>query len=394
MSSASVVIAAKMSETLENYAVSDVDHRDDALHAHSSSGGAPKENVYSESEFWKSVLKSPDEWSDRIVTLPMGAVVSEWVARVPGLYYKKGSDALRKARKADIEYENDGWVHLSPLGKSRKVIGGIGTLKFPPDKEGYRMVSLTMSTNASSGIPALVHPDVWKHHKMKTGLNIGVTKATWRSMPSEWSTRFASTRNIPKACLFIDHPDHVHSDGNESPVRFHPFSIMKYEKDGTENYDFVFANIDSHKPGSRNNVSIFLGEYKYFEGRHGEYLIEPDISNPLIGDGDIVCQSPQELREKMSGSKAYLDLILHRIQDVTYNDQTLDEIKKVMDQHLKEKTIQRYGTNMGLNPATWYIQGATLATNNAQLLDRCVERNLVASLVDEILEEYPTLFKM
>ena len=260
------------------------------------------------------------------------------MAKIPGLFYKSGSDALRSVRKSNIEYVKENWTHYTPLGKSKKVMGGISTLKFPTDKDGYRLVSLAMNQNASSGIPALIHPEVWEYHKMKEGLKLDKIIAPLRDMPAEWSLKFASTRGIPKICLFIDKVDQISSSNEETHVRHHPFSIMKYEKDGGEFFDFVFVNIDSDQKDARQNVQTFLGEYIYFEGRFGTYLIEPDISNPLINSQDIICQSPLELRTKMQGADAYLDLIQHRIHNTTFNDQTIDDIKKVLD-HLDEKKL-------------------------------------------------------
>lgn len=384
--------STKIEESLINYSVGD-QGIDGSSIAESVSDG-PVVNPYrigQEWQFWNPVLEDYEYFRDKEIEISYGAVLSEWVARIPGLFYKQGSDALRSVRKSNIEYVNENWVHYTPLGKSQKVMGGIGTLKFAADKDGYRLVSLAMNQNASSGIPALVHPEVWEHYNMEEGLKLDKIVAPLRDMPAEWSLKFASTRGIPKTCLFIDKVTQITSSNEKAHVRHHPFSIMKYEKDGAEYFDFVFANIDSDQKDAREKVQLFLGEYKYNAGRYGTYLIEPDISNPLIDSQDIICQSPLELRTKMQGADAYLDLIQHRIHDTTFNDQTLDQIKTVLD-HMEEKKLKRYSKNIGLNPITTFRSGVAHATNTANLLDICMDRKIMTRLLDEIVEEYPEIF--
>jgi len=385
--------ATKISESLENYAISDSDIKDMNLDV--DPDGPRRDHVYSEERFWNDVFNNPSETLDKRYDFSEGATICEWLPRIPGLHFKQGSKLLRKTRKTDIEYKSNSWTHLTPLGKSRKVMGGLGTLKFPPDINGYRMVTLTLGNSASSGIPALISPEVWSHFKLKTGSKIDIFFAAWRSLPHHWSTKFATTRGIPKACMMIKDVNQITTISNKTfPIRYHPFSIMKYVKDGAEFFDFVFVNIDSHVDGGREQVYRFLQEYKYHEGRVGQYLIEPDMSNPLISDGDIDCHSPKELREKKTSSGAYLDLILHRVHDSTFKGHSLDEIKSLMDLHLNADTIKRYADGMGLNPNIWYLDSNTLSSNNATLLELCVETKKTPFLIDEILEEYPDIFNL
>lgn len=396
MGYASSIKASKISESLENYSLSDGAFRRATDTTPTEGPNTHTEIVRMEVEFWDTVVHHREIAEKTTFDFRYGAVLSEWVARVPGLYYQKGSDLLRKLRKEDVEYVSDKWTHLTPIGKSRKVMGGLGTLKFSPDQQGYRLVSLTMSYNASAGIPALIHPRVWEHYNLHDGVFINSLKARWRTMPSTWSSKFATTRNIPKACLIVDHPDQLKCQGEVRVVRHHPFSIFKYnDPGGGQHFDFVFVNYDSDSgEEGRNNIRTFLGEYKYHDGRVGEYLIEPDISNPLIGDGDIVCQSPQELREKREDHKAYLELISHRIHDETFDDKSVDEIKTVMDRVLNYDLIQLMSDNLGMPANLWYMDALPVASNNAKFLEGCLERKIIPRLIDELIMYSPDAFEM
>ncbi len=86
-------------------------------------------------------------------------VVSDWVARVPGLFWAEYSGEIRKHSEQDIAIKSKDWIVFHPLGKSKKVLGGIGTIHLPPNDEGKRLISITSSCNASVGIPLLIYPE-------------------------------------------------------------------------------------------------------------------------------------------------------------------------------------------------------------------------------------------
>src|SRR6516225_6595926 len=85
----------------------------------------------------------------------------------------------------------------------RLVSGGIGTLKFPPDADGFHMVTLTTSHNASTGVLALVSPKVWEHHRLAEG-TILCGNARWVALPVEWAPQFPIVLGVPRGCLVLD----------------------------------------------------------------------------------------------------------------------------------------------------------------------------------------------
>ena len=65
-------------------------------------------------------------------------VLLQWFPRVPGLYWLDGSENLRQLSPEAEEFRSTHWVSYKPYGKSRKVMGGIGTLRLPPSIDNYR----------------------------------------------------------------------------------------------------------------------------------------------------------------------------------------------------------------------------------------------------------------
>lgn len=109
-----------------------------------------------------------------------------------------------------MQYKSKTWHVFKPLGKSQMVSGGVGTLRFPPDEMGRRLVSLSAHHNASSGIPVLISSDVWDAHSLAEGRVINIVTARWQSMGnSGWAGRFPSISGIPKGFLVVNNPKQV-----------------------------------------------------------------------------------------------------------------------------------------------------------------------------------------
>ncbi len=113
-----------------------------------------------EDRFWSEVNWLGDKaWNAEVEITE--AAVSEWVARVPGLFWEPRARALRELMPSMTELIDKRWRTFPPLGKSSKVVGGIGTMRLAPATDGYRLGTLTLGLNASAGVPALISPEVW-----------------------------------------------------------------------------------------------------------------------------------------------------------------------------------------------------------------------------------------
>ena len=386
MSLQSTLKTSRIIETLENYAIAD-----NFKATAASDTAAPNQfsSIYTDQRFWDIILKHQDDaWNKGFEFRDVG--LSEWIARVPGLFYSDGSERLRKQAESKVEYVSDKWRHYNPLGKSEKVMGGIGTICLPSE-DNYYLASISFTNNASTGIPVLISEEIWNYHKLKEGVLIRKLEGTWKKMKSDWSQRFPSTANIPKGYIEVSKPEDIEVEQGEIlPTLYHPFSIMEYEKDGSLFYDFVYVTVDSTEENFRDKIRCFFGEYEYFENRNGRYLIEPFVNNPLLNN--VQYQSPKDLRANSREANSHLDLMLSRIRKEMFNDQTLEAIKIGIDNHCDIDTLKRMSTHIGLNPNRWFTGGAVV-NESAALLNYCQQRGKVEELVDLLVFENSEMLK-
>ena len=301
------------------------------------------------------------------------AAVSEWVARIPGLYWSAASEKFRKVKPEDIESRTDNWVTYSPKGKSQKVSGGIGTIKLPPSNTGYRLVSLTTSLNVSSGAPALVSPDVWEGCNLKEGVVLN-GNAKVRSMPADWAREFPSIKGIPRPCVVLDNPDSLRITEQSASILIHPFTVMEYWENDAQLLDFVYAATDSAEPGYRGDLEEFFRRYKERNGRDGNYLIAADVAQPMW---DAEFASPADMR---SQKNAGLNLIEKRVNENFNGDQVIEPLLAELTGVSEADILKQISELTGIRWQQWFRNG-TLADEATRLVDAAVQSNSVAKLV-------------
>jgi hypothetical protein len=375
-------VAARLIETAENYA-----RADNPLVKRASQNRMPLTGFYDDDEkFWREVFR----WNSRGYTYQfVCCALSEWVARVPGLYWKPGSKERRRLSPAAVESRSSKGETYVPPGKSRKVLGGIGTLRLPCAPDGYRLASLTTTLNASAGVPALIAPEVWEHQRLKEGCVLNVT-ARWQEMDEKWSWRFKSVELIPPGYLVLDSEAEVFVVQEAAPVLIHPFTIMRYEKRAAELYDFVYCEDDTSDGQHRKRLTKFFASYKDRKNRYGRYLLAGDFVDPLW---EPEYQSPEHLRSADPAAESHLRLLEARVCKSMLGDSTIDELLVTLPSGpYNHDDLQRLSTQIGIPWSLWFT-GATLARSAAQLMAQVVEKKKIPELVDLLVVEHPEWFK-
>lgn len=372
---------AKIIEAIENYALAEANTASPAnLNAQS------KDYFYSDQNFWEEILHEPERFWRQKVTLNR-FVVSEWISRVPGLYWDNASESIREHSNADISIKSKEWTILKPPGKSRKVLGGVGTLLLPPSDEGKVLMSVSASCNASVGIPVLVYPDVIDRLKLKQGDLVDIIEAKWQPMDLQWAKQFASTEKIPRGYIVIDKTEKIRVRRDNLPVVYQPFSIMEYECQDALLYDFVFVTVDSKVKNADKEVSKFFEEYAKQEGRNGSYLINPNVVHPIFEAKYI---SPTDLQG--STERAQLKLLYERIRGACFSDISLELLMIRIPQYYQSSTsIKRLAKLVGLSPAQ--LADDSAAAMSAQLIAKSIEKGVTEQLIDRLATEYPQIFK-
>lgn len=379
-------IGCRVIEAAENYARVDVPLLDRPATSYSGDG----RGYYDDGEFWRSVMSDPEASWGATVSID-AAALSEWVARVPGLYWRPESERLRQLSPEATEYQSQAWITFRPWGKSQKVMGGIGTLRLPPAADGYRLASLTTTCNVSASVPVLIAPDVWGHHRLQEGVVLG-GQARWQPMARGWSSLFPSTRGIPRGTLVIDRPEdlRVFEADDRVPTVVHPFTIMEYYQGGLELFDYVYAAADTGEPGYRGRLERFFDAYKDRHDRFGRYLLAGDALSPLW---DAQFESPEDLRRADPSSGSQLSLLEARVRERHLGEHVTEELLEALAASCDTPDdVRRLSDEAGIPPAIWFA-GGTVAEVSSQLVDAALERDRLAALVEVLATQYPELFQ-
>ena len=371
---------ARSIEAIENYTRTDysIDKDIDRNSGHDNDQTA----FYNEEYFWSETLTDPERyWGVKAIFHRFA--ISEWVPRVPGLYWTRGAKKLRQLDKEFIEEQSSAWTTFTPQGKSAIVLGGVGTLKFPPDDNGNRLVSLSAGHNASSGIPALIDPEIWEKLKFKEGDVIENFSATWNKMTFSWAERFPSIKGIPKGTLYIKDIENLFISERKTPTQFHPCTVMEYSKKDAMLWDFVYATADTRIKNYRKKISNFFESYKNKKERYGRYLISADINDPLW-EADY--NSPAELKRAEPGADSEFTILLTRAREEFFNQKSTDEILQLLAENYTHEGLKRISGFIGISEQHWLTRDTTAKSIN-KLMALCIEREKVEELLDAIARD-------
>ena len=370
----------KLIETIENYALAEkitLVNQDEV--------NIDKFEFYNDQQFWSNIINEPSKYWNQKVDLYY-FVVSNWIARIPGLYWTPSSEQIRQHKKEDIALQSKKWLEFNPPGKSKKVMGGVGTLLLPPTDDGKVLLSISASCNASTGIPLLCFPEVYDHLKIQQGDCVIIKGAKWLPMDLHWASKFASTKDIPRGYLVIDSNDKIQVLERNYPVVYHPFSLMEYEYQDSLFYDFVYITADSKVQNVNTEIERFFKEYARKEGRNGEYLLNPNIVNPIF-ESRYSC--PSELSS--TSEKAKLNLLYERIRGSHFKMQSLEELMIKLPQYYQSSvSVRTLAKKIGVNVSLLVEDSAV--NMSYQLIDLCVKKEMIENLVDRITVDYPQIF--
>ncbi|RNI23368.1 hypothetical protein [Rufibacter latericius] len=381
MSLIEAIKGARILEAIENYKLVSLNHEDIKIIVNEDG----RHVIYSERSFWEDVLVNPGYYWNKSFNL-YDFVVSDWLARVPGLYWQSSSAELRKHSQKEIALQSRDWIELQPSGKSKKVLGGIGTLLLPPDESGKRLISVTSNHNASLGIPVLVFPEVYDALILEQGDLVDLNDLKWQPMSLNWAQKFSSTKGIPRGYFVLDSIKKVKVRQKFIPVIYQPFSIMEYERADAVLYDFVFMSIDSEAREQYSNVERFFDYYRLKDDRRGRYLLNCNLVQPYF---ECRYMSPADFSDP--SERAHLSLVRNRIVKHGFGEGVLDDLINIVPKFYETMaSIRRLATAIGVNPTV--LSEGRVVDMSAQLINYCLDNNLIELLIDRIVFEYPKSF--
>jgi hypothetical protein len=372
------LIASQISEAISNYALADdpLAQPISGTDGYREKGKSVRRHGYIDAwhdeQLWHELTEASLRSRQPAVRVK-NAAISEWVARVPGLFWHPRS-MIFKGRLGD-GMEVGGSEKLT-LGLESLVVsgGGVGTIRLQPADDGYRLVTLTPSGNASTGVPALISPDVWAACALAEGsLVSGVGTVT--TMSQRWASQFPIMAGIPRLCLVFDKPDAIAPDGVSRPVLAHPFALMEYWDGVTLMHDFVFAAVETTDPGFRSEATKFFEGVRTRKGRQGTYLTSADVSDPMW---DASFESPADMRDRAVA----LRVVEARIAETMKGSDVIDALLRRLSL-MDVENVRRMGTFAGIPLQRWSKAGLP-GEEALRLVDAAVLADRIPALLYEI----------
>ncbi|VTR92022.1 Uncharacterized protein OS=Flavobacterium subsaxonicum WB 4.1-42 = DSM 21790 GN=Q766_00750 PE=4 SV=1 [Gemmata massiliana] len=329
--------------------------------------------IHDEEQFWWQLFANPTPPALNRDHYFYDMILTEWVPRVPGLYWRPESEAMRSLTAAAIESQSERFTTYTPGAKSRKVFGGIGTFRLPQDVPGYQLLGLTRSMNASAAIPILLSPDDQARYSLKEGTVLSV-QARWQSMARGWDEHFPIVAGIPRGYLVPTGPNAIYvQEAEVAPVQIHPFTLMRYDAGPTERFDFVYATADTGDPNYRGYLAQFFDSYRVQNGRAGEYLLPGDHVDPLWG---ATYNHPSEFTAPGNNP---LRLLEERVRNSMINGEIDSLIEKLAGLEIDD--MKRYSVDVGIPHSQWVVPATP-----AQCANRFVEKAIALRRVDALIE--------
>lgn len=379
-------IGTRVLETSHNYALAD----GALVNPPEPRSSSDEHGLDIDEGFWYTVMADPDQkWGARF-HIDEPVAVSEWIARVPGLFWKPGVRQYREFQKGFYELIGP-WHTYPPPTKSVRVMGGIGTLRLPPSEDGARLVTLTSGLNASAGIPALISPEVWdkiREQGPAEGRLIRLPAGVrWQPMALGWAAQFQATSDVPRGYLVIRDPDAVEVLDDIAPILIHPFSVMEYREGAKELFDFVFATADTAED-YRGRLEVFFADYAQAKDRYGRYLLAGDVVHP-IWKADF--NTPAELRRTDPAAGSQLALLEKRVRQHMLGDDTiecvLEALAKISHASVDLEEISR---DIGIEPGRW-LRGGALTELASQLVEAVLLQDKLEPLIETIAKRHPSI---
>ena len=100
----------KIIETIENYSLAEISIIDENIRK------SNEQYFYTEESFWQNIIDNPERYWGKEIDL-YNFVVSDWVARIPGLYWTESSQMMREHMESNIAIQSQEWTEFFPPGK-------------------------------------------------------------------------------------------------------------------------------------------------------------------------------------------------------------------------------------------------------------------------------------
>jgi hypothetical protein len=241
-----------------------------------------------EEQFWKDAIGEyfyqPSRrklFQDNLVRL-VDFEITEWFPRCPGLYWTKIGQEYRKNAVKDL-INKFGYTVYSPRGKSRMILGGLGTIRLKEhtvDKENYKVLCATSSGKCDAGIPLVISKGVYDEiqNEIHTEGSINAdVEGFYSQLPINWEdlvietpgseiskrvkSWIAASYYVPRYCLQIGSRLQIKKRKSESVVQATAWTLYGCKESNPLPYSFTFHTFDPKDGNDIKEAAEFIQMY-------------------------------------------------------------------------------------------------------------------------------------
>lgn len=242
-------------------------------------------------------------------------------------------------------------------------------------------MTLSANFNASTGIPALVSPDVWDALNLAEGCFLRVYPSPCRDMPLKWAKSFPSTSGIRRPCVILDNVNQIEVLDRKAPVMAHPFAVMEYQEGDAQFHDFVYVTVNTLEKTMRRDVTKFFESYRKDRGREGIYLTSADIVEPMW---EATFEDPSDMRENKAPQ---LRLIQQRVKETVAGKDVTDALIRKLCKLSTPSDLKHVSAKADIPYRRWWAEGKTLAEMAQRLVDDAIRSDKQLALLQVVHQE-------
>ncbi|MCB7128797.1 MAG: hypothetical protein J3T61_04595 [Candidatus Brocadiales bacterium] len=203
--------------------------------------------------------------------------LTDWVPRLPGLYWTKVSFEKRKEAKRLVERKLGNMEILYPHPKSNMVLGGLGSLRINKRKN-LKLLCCTSSGNCDAGIPVILKGDLYDEIQkdIKRGMQIDI-EGYYSIIPDPLYLFFRRSSHLPKYCIFVESRLSMKKKENSKVLKLSANAWTLYQ---TTTDEFLYA----YAPFNPMNENKLIESVEFIRGyifNHGGQRIVTDFDEEV-----------------------------------------------------------------------------------------------------------------
>jgi hypothetical protein len=232
----------------------------------------------SEEKYWHDVLgpsfvntklKNPKIFDGDVVIFK-NFQLTQWVPRIPGLYWTSYGHMLRRITEREFKHSPALGLHYNPNCKGQMIHGGLGSVRLNKT-DGLSLYGATTSGNINASIPIVISSNISNSLQRftKNNPNIEVDlKGTIKRIP--FTYEHLRHEHIPKLCLYVNSILNVQKYKSDFSLEATAWTIYSNPKaTGEKKFGYTYASFNPIDESSIIKATDWIQNYisEYTKGK-------------------------------------------------------------------------------------------------------------------------------